>query len=432
MIRFSKLEDSSELLEVPTCLDFAYPDASRDLPLLLRIHALFSEKLLIPSTFLLHNREVLSWYDQHDRGDLAGFLESDRLVVSMPSTHTSLSEYWAHAVNSDNPSALQGSLAEEYVGFLERYTEAAEARKFDLDSRLEAFEDLFVREARHRGISPAQLDTLLDLSKNKIAKRDAGFDGRGEAVRTVLTRSDLLILLGIRKESPGTPVAEIITGLNQEHPELLRGKRNACLEAAAAAYVQGVMEPLTKPYQAAVLRQDRFVSNAKKEHRLTATDDLVEKLIEDLSGAPREIRIDWESVRKCSWLDLRKTIEKHSRDYFRARREFCESPIGENLQHFLSTADEYLKKLAEEFPGKFASKLGTQLRGGYVTIGIILAGAYWIKSEIPIPFFIWLYFYINQRHKKWLERADENRQASRKPYIERCFTSEKWISGHVG
>lgn len=352
----SKVNQLEEFFSFAAPLDFFKPVSSEKLASRLRLMTLFSNRLYIPMTFLLHNKEFHQ-LKMTDENEILSFLNDGKPIVAAPSTAfgDSFENHYYASRDSGQPALIpekDGGLC--YAKFLDKAFPPAQLVEFNQVKRIRSFADSFCKEAsllfnkKKLHINPAEIA----IKESEEYMQDEPLHNKRVEIDKFsgLTRASLLRYLD-------SPVRQ--TKVVRRSVAYLR-------EAARLAYASNVSHEFSKNFQMIVtpiVRPSQTIGTT--EYVVKTVDSLVADMLSRPPFMLGGYSIDFSNLPSVSWKDL---IEIHlnsdeAREYFRCKKNLCQDGGGtyENLKALANALHYYLSYLSHAIPPS-GSRISIALR----------------------------------------------------------------------
>lgn len=387
MISFDGFTD---MVAVPNELDFVRSAPAAQIPLLLRFHTLFSGRVMLPDTFLLHNREFLTvWNGRESRDDLRRFFAEGAPVVSMGGAEhlSTFANHYQASTDANNPSVIPVEIGGgEYAADLDDITQGAEFRRYEHVERLHAFPDLFLKEAKR-----VHLD--LDIAKHTLLKAKEVSDGeKGAQDRQRIDGYSGVTRSGLIRLFRSIPAVEI------------RNRAGQIWECARLAYARNVALPLQCPWQESQIpATHRDQLDRSIVYELRDEDDLFNRL--RWSSGTDPYRINWGKLQAAPWSRIRKIVDTEGspgKEFLLCKKNLLAVREYGNLDSLAEALCRYLHYLAGVFPAAGSpspTRVALKSLGAFLvvelalelleinlraTIAVIL-GTYLLRRHLPDP-----------------------------------------------
>ncbi len=373
-----KVNQLDEFFSFAAPLDFVKPIPYEELASRLRLMTLFANRLYVPMTFLLHNKEFQR-LQRANEYETFSFLNDGRPIVAAPSTGfgASFEDHYFASRDSGQPATIpekEGGL--RYARFLDRAFPPIQLVEFGHAKRIRTFVESFREEA----------SLLFETKKLRSNPVDIAIE---EAERVMLEDP----LYGKRIEIDGfsgVTRATILSYLDcpARQAQVVRRSSDYLREAARMAYASNVSLEFSRTYQMIV---SPIVRPPQASIATEYVVQIVDEFIDDLTSRPPfsigGYKLDFKNLSLVGWKDV---LEKHldsdeAKEYFRCKMNLCQDGEGtyENLRALASALHHYLLYLSAVTPPS-GSRINVTLRKlwhkpivregmGAVTMAVILS-----------------------------------------------------------
>lgn len=374
----NKVDQINELFSFAAPLDFARPLPYGKLASRLRLMTLFSNRLYIPMTFLLHNKEFHQ-LRMMDENEILSFLNDGRPIIAAPSTAfgDSFENHYIASRDSAQPALISekdGGLG--YAKFLDKAFPPSQLVEFGQAKRIRTFTDSFRKEAT----------LLIDSKKLQINPVEIAIEEAEDYMQTEPLHNERV---KIDKYS-GLTRASLLSYLDcpERQSQVVRRSVPYLREAACLAYADNVANEFSQKYQMVVtpiVHPSQTLGTT--EYVIQTVDDLVDELLSRPPFTTGGYSIDFGNLHLVSWKDL---IEVHlnseeAKKYFQCKKNICLDGGGtpENLKDLAKALHHYLSYLSHAIPPS-GSRIGIALRrlcssptfitgAGSVTLAVVMS-----------------------------------------------------------